>query len=182
MKNISAATTHAELAAIITNAMSAKGLSAILVGGAVVSIYTENKYESYDLDFVCDGSKDEIDSVMSDLGFTRQGKDFVHPATKLFIEFPARTVSIGEASNVKPKGKIRVGETIVILYSPTQCVMDRLAAFFHWNDTGGLEQAVLVAVAQRINLREIKAWAENEGELEKFERFRTKLEQRRHNR
>jgi len=109
------------------------------------------------------------------LGFTKLETDFSHPKTKLFVEFPARTLAIGEMQNVKPDGRLQVGETTVHLYSPTPCVMDRLAAFYHWNDAQGLEQTVMVAKDQKIDLKEINRWSKAEGEQEKFERFRLRI-------
>jgi hypothetical protein len=41
-----------ELAAIISQAQEASGFLAPLSGGAAVSIYTNNRYQSEDLDFV----------------------------------------------------------------------------------------------------------------------------------
>jgi hypothetical protein len=41
------------------------------------------------------------------------------------------------------------------LLSQTDCVKDRLAAFFHWNEQQSLEQATLVAKAQKVNLADI---------------------------
>jgi hypothetical protein len=38
-------------------------MSAVLVGGAVVSIYTNNKYESYDLDFISPDDHVKIEVV-----------------------------------------------------------------------------------------------------------------------
>ncbi len=41
-----------ELAAIVSDALQRVGIVATLSGGAAVSIYTENRYQSEDLDFV----------------------------------------------------------------------------------------------------------------------------------
>ena len=41
-----------DLALIVGGALEEAGVIAILTGGAVVSIYTENQYQSFDLDFV----------------------------------------------------------------------------------------------------------------------------------
>lgn len=38
---------------------------------------------------------------------------------------------------------MKVGKTTVTMFSPTQCVMDRLADWFHWNDRRSLIHAVL---------------------------------------
>ena len=53
--------------------------------------------------------------------------------------------------------------------------MDRLAAFYHWNDYESLEQALLVARCQDIDLAKVQAWSEKEGMLEKFRLFKRKL-------
>ena len=173
---INSKTTREELAAIITKAFSDRKMSLVLVGGSVVSIYTKNKYETDDLDFVSPNDTEEINSAMKELGFSRKGKDFEHPNTDFFVEFPARTLSIGETSDLKAEGRLKIKGTVIRLYSPTQCVMDRLAAFYHWNDTQSLEQAVMVATAQKINLKKIESWSRAEGEIEKFERFKRRLE------
>ncbi|MDI6740798.1 MAG: hypothetical protein QME74_10605 [Candidatus Edwardsbacteria bacterium] len=39
------------------------------------------------------------------------------------------------------------------LLSPTDCVKDRLAAYFHWNDRQSLEQAGLVADNRKIDIK-----------------------------
>jgi hypothetical protein len=49
--------------------------------------------------------------------------------------------------------------------------MDRLAAFYYWNDRQSLQQALLVAENHPVKLNEIKKWSENEGETSKFQEF-----------
>ncbi len=49
---ITSKTTLTELAAIISEALESNNIIATLSGGAVVSIYSENRYQSADLDFV----------------------------------------------------------------------------------------------------------------------------------
>lgn len=41
-----------ELAGFITQELRKRGIDTILVGGACVSIYSENRYQSYDLDYI----------------------------------------------------------------------------------------------------------------------------------
>ena len=50
---ISKSTTVEQLAALICQHLKKKGLHAILTGGSAVSIYTQNEYQSVDLDFIC---------------------------------------------------------------------------------------------------------------------------------
>jgi hypothetical protein len=42
----------AELAAYVCSHLRKHGIRVVLSGGACVSIYTQNRYQSYDLDFV----------------------------------------------------------------------------------------------------------------------------------
>ncbi len=62
------------------------------------------------------------------------------------------------------------------LLTPTDCVKDRLSAFFHWNDAQALEQALLVAKGHPIDLDNIKDWAIDEKHLHKFEQFLKRLQ------
>ena len=57
-----------ELGAMVCDALKRAGIDAFLSGGAVVSIYTENRYESYDLDFVTIADRRKIHEVMLRLG------------------------------------------------------------------------------------------------------------------
>lgn len=68
------------------------------------------------------------------------------------------------AERKTPSGRLR-------LLSPTDCVKDRLAAYFHWNDRQSLEQALLVVQAQTVDLKDIRRWSISEGHKEKFATF-----------
>lgn len=76
-----------------------KGIHSVLVGGAVVSIYSKGAYRSGDLDLVepLISKASEIKSVMEAIGFQKESRHYVHPKCKhLFIEFVSGPVSIGE--------------------------------------------------------------------------------------
>jgi hypothetical protein len=177
-KKISRATGIAALAAIICDALSRNGITAFLSGGAVVSIYTENKYQSFDLDFITHADRSKIDAVMISLGFSKdRSRMYSHPNTEYTVEFPGSAALVGDQpirkfSDLKfPQGTLR-------LLTPTDCVKDRLAAYYHWNDRQGLNQAVAVAEAQPIKLSEIKRWSEREGMGERFRDFLSALRSR----
>ncbi len=63
----------------------------------------------------------------------------------------------------------------LVLITPTECVKDRLAWYFHAGDNQSLHQAILVAKDQSIDLEEIRKWSEREGKLVGFEEFKGKL-------
>lgn len=160
-----------DLAALTCTKLNDNDIDAVLVGGACVSIYTKGKYVSYDLDFVSHTSLKVISSVMSDIGFRREGsRHFMKKDCPFYIEFVAPPLSIG-SEPVKLRKKITSGLGELVLLTPTDSVKDRLAAFYHWNDLQALEQAVLVAKAQKVSLREIRRWSDTEGHAEKYRIF-----------
>jgi hypothetical protein len=168
-----------ELAALVCEALRTAGITVTLTGGACVAIWSDGKYVSNDLDFVEEGPVPlrKIAEVMKELGFTPRGRHFVHPETKLFVEFPTGPLTVGEeriervSERETSTGKLR-------LLSPTDCVKDRLAAFFHWNDRQCLDQALLVAASQKIDLADVRRWSHGEDQAEKFEEFARQLKRR----
>jgi hypothetical protein len=69
MRAINARTTLAELAALVSQALERAGITATLSGGAAVSLYTNNKYQSFDLDFVSSERVKLIGEAIAPLGF-----------------------------------------------------------------------------------------------------------------
>lgn len=157
---------------MVSAELSRNNITAVLVGGACVSIYSHNKYESIDLDYVTHTPVSELKNVMNKLGFfQKSSRHFEHPKCPFFIEFPSPPVAIGHEFPIKKFKSIKS----LKLLTPTDSVKDRLAAYYHWNDPQSLDQALMVAKYQKINLRRIKKWSVEEKFLEKFERFRSLL-------
>jgi hypothetical protein len=101
---------------------------------------------------------------------------FSHPLTALFVEFPTGPLAIGdELIRETEVGEKRTASGTIRLLTPTQCVMDRLAAYFHWNDLQSLDQAVMVASSQKVSLAKLEAWARREGAAEKLAKFKQQL-------
>jgi hypothetical protein len=159
-----------ELAAFIQSHLRAKGIDVVLTGGSAVSIYSKGKYVSNDLDFVVESftRRQKIQDAMSELGFQEVGRHYEHPAVALVVEFPGGPLSVG---------KQRVGKIETLEYetgnlriiSPTDCVKDRLAAYFFWGDRQSLDQAIMVARDYEIDIEEIANWALEEDLQAEFE-------------
>jgi hypothetical protein len=160
----------AELAALVNTKFAEHNMKTILVGGACVAIYSDNRYLSYDLDFVTFETKGNIKKALSELGFEPKGKHFVHRDCPYLIEFVSPPIAIGEELIDKFKTLTTQFGWLELL-TPIDCVKDRLASFFHWQDRQALEQAVLVFKNQKIDLEEIKRWAKAENHLDKFKEF-----------
>ncbi len=172
MNDISNTTPLKDLASLVCFQLKEDGIDAVLTGGAVVSIYTENLYESFDLDFISHSPTSDISNSLSKLGFKKtKGRYYIHPNTEYFIEFPSPPVMVGNKP-LKEFNEIKTESGYLKLLTPTQCVMDRLAAFYYWNDQQSLEQAVLVAKLHEVKLKEVEKWSKAEGMMKKYELFR----------
>jgi len=163
-----------ELACLIYETLKASGINAVLVGGACVSIYSENRYQSSDLDFATYEEMKPIEKALTKLGFKRVGRQFSRADCPYLIDFVNPPISVGhEAIHEFKTLKSSTGS--LRLLSPTDCVKDRLASFFHWNDPQALEQALMVAENHPIDLKNLKRWAKTEGFESKFNEFLRKI-------
>jgi hypothetical protein len=162
----------------VSRALERHGITAVLVGGACVAIYSENRYVSGDLDFVTEVSPKKLAAPLGELGFRPVGgRHFEHPECRAFlIDFPAPPLSLG-SDTVGEINSIRTPWGMIHLLNPTDCVRDRLAAYYHWDDPQGLEQALLVARLHNIDLACVGKWSLSENAREKFAAFRSRLRQ-----
>jgi len=167
-----------EVGALVCTTLAQHGIRAILSGGAVVSIYSHNEYQSKDLDFIAEGISKQVAPAMKALGFTKEtGRHWTHPRTEYWVEFPPGPVQVGD-SIVTEFAEISTSVGVLRLLRPTECVMDRLAAYYHWNDPQGLEQAIQVAMKCDIELDRIAAWSKRERATAKFKSFVEELSAR----
>lgn len=160
-----------QFAAAVVKQLSEDGILAVLVGGACVSIYTNNRHESKDLDFISPDSVDDISRSLAKIGFQRRHRYFVHSNSEFYVEFPTGPIAIGHEEPVKPEGELKIGTTVIKMLSPTQSVMDRLSSFFHFGDRRSLIHAIWICEQQPVSLAKIKTWAKKERSPEKFEQF-----------
>jgi len=167
---ITEATALTELAAIVSDALERAGIVATLSGGAAVSIYSDNRYVSEDLDFVTVAPVKELRVALEPLGFKHTGTPrlsvFEHPKTRWYLEFPPAPLSFG-GTYVDPSqcALVDTGLGQLRIITSTQSVMDRLIAAAVWNEAQSLEQALLVAEHQRDNIEwgELDRWVTREG-------------------
>lgn len=166
---ISADTTAAELATVVSSALESAGIVATLSGGGAVSIYTDNRYQSEDLDFVTTALLEELRPVLEALGFAHTGSPrlsvFEHPEARWYLEFPPAPLSFGTTLvDASLATTLETPAGVLRIISPTQCVMDRLIAAASWQDPQSLHQAILVAESQAANIDwgEIRSWVDQQ--------------------
>ena len=90
------------------------------------------------------------------------------------MEFPTGPLTVGD-ERVRKVEELETSAGLLRLLSPTDCVKDRLAAYFHWNDKMAFEQALLVAKAQTIDFADLRRWSKAEGESDKLAVFEEAL-------
>jgi hypothetical protein len=166
-----------ELAALVAGHLRSKGIEVVLVGGACISIYTENRYSSFDLDFVATGiaSRKQIKAALAELNFFENQRYFKNSETDFFVEFPSGPLAVGDEPPAEIS-TITFPTGILRLLSPTDSVKDRLAAYYHWKDQQSLEQAILVTRDQPVDLDEVQRWSAKEGFADLFAKIRGRLE------
>ncbi|NLO73670.1 MAG: hypothetical protein GX100_06105 [candidate division WS1 bacterium] len=168
-----------EVVATVIQHLRSHGIEATLVGGACVSIYSHNRYQSSDLDLVTAASLKQLASALAELGFDRigRGREFRRQDCGFYLDFLHPPVAVGGEA-VETAQVVHTEWGALPLLTPTDCIKDRLAAYYHWSDPQSLEQAVMIARAQaaQVDLAELERWSKREGHLKKFQVFRIKLE------
>lgn len=157
-----------EFAGYVSEELRKRDIDVILVGGACVTIYSENRYQSYDLDYVTYEDMNKVKKALLSIGFVEKVRYFQYPDCPWFIEFVSPPAARDFGSVETRFGKIK-------LLRPVDSVKDRLGAFYHWNDRQGLEQAINICLEQDINLSEVESWSESEGYSKKYAIFLTRL-------
>jgi hypothetical protein len=167
---ISKETSLPEMAAIVSAALEESEITATLSGGAAVTIFSDNAYESADLDFVTSESNKIIKAVIANLGFEqcRGGRMFEHSDSIWYVEFPPGPLGFGDT--FIDAQKIPILETKygpIRIITPTLCVIDRLAAYWYHMDRQTWDQAIEVAKRQDIDWKYVYSWAKFMGKIGK---------------
>ena len=169
--------TEEELWKYVASHLAKNGIDTILVGGAVVAVYTQGAYRSGDLDLVLlTYLNDKLPRVMKEVGFeVTRGRHYQHPKCKhLIIDFASGPPGLGEDHEITP-AEVKAGGQTIKIYSPTDCIRDRLASFIHFNARDCLDQAVLVAQKCPFDRSKVKKWCLAEGSPDAFEEFEAAL-------
>jgi len=154
----------------VSTALERRDIIATLSGGAAVSIYSDNRYVSQDLDFVTVATVSELKTALEPIGFEHTGSPrlsvFDHPRTKWYLEFPAAPISFG-GTYIDPSQCALIDTSVgkLRIITPTHSVMDRLVAAASWSEPQSLEQALLVADLQRdkIDWKQLDKFVIHEG-------------------
>ena len=164
--------TQLELAAFVQEHLRQQGIEVVLSGGSAVMLYSRNLYVSKDVDLIMLSfvRRGVLRQTMQALGFVEEGRHFVHPDSPHVIEFPAGPLAVGKEPVREIQEKVLDTGRLQVI-SPTDCVKDRLCAFYYWGDRQALVQAVLVCQHNSVDLDEVARWSRVEGVYERFLEF-----------
>jgi len=159
-----------DLAGYVSEGLRMRGIETILVGGACVTIYSENRYQSYDLDYITYEDMRKVKKALLEMGFVEKAGYFQYPGCPWFVEFVSPPAAVGN-EYVRNFGSIETRFGNIKLLHPVDSVKDRLSGYYHWNDRQGLEQAINICLEQDVDLSEVERWSSSEGHLGKYATF-----------
>ena len=149
----------------------------MLVGGSCASLYTNERFASFDLDFVdlSYSRKRKIADALQEIGFHSLGASryFVRDGCRWSLEFPSAPLAVGhEQITTDRVADLKTRHGTVRLLSPTDCVKDRLLWWYLEHDGQCREQALDIAKNHAINWDDLTAWHDAEGYAHLFDAFR----------
>ena len=139
----------------------------VLVGGAAVELYTGGAYTTGDFDFIGD-VPDSVGEALKQAGFKREGRHWIHSEAELYVEFPGSAVQPHERA-----AKVKFGKVSVLVLSPEDMIVDRLAAWQFWNSTTDGASAFLLWKAQekKLSRKRLGTLARKRGVEKAFDRL-----------
>lgn len=159
-----------KIAAIISEAFQDAGIEPILVGGTAVSFYTGGKYATRDIDMISPSGR-ATDSIMSNLGFSKHGKDFINHSLKIYIEFP--NSSLGPTEKIKV---IRIEKHALKIISIEDLIIDRLCAFKFWKSSIDGVNAMMLMSIETVDEERLESRASEEDVLDTMDYIEHVLE------
>lgn len=120
--------TMIHVSSVITQCLDSFDIKPVIVGGLSVDIYTKGDYATRDIDFVSDGYE-KINSVLSELGFIKDNRHFLHKDLEVAVEIPSNQL----AGDFERINKIEIDKDhFVYVISLEDIIIDRLRAFVNW--------------------------------------------------
>ncbi len=163
----------------VCTALADAGTVAVLTGGSAATYYAPRSYQSSDADFIITFSSDTATAgnALRELGYHEVGGTYHHNMNIFTVEFPPGPLAIGD-DLIKSYDTVQRGSEVLRVLSRTDCVRDRLASFYFFDDRSALAAAIAVAQAGPVDLPSIRRWSEKEGQTSRFAEFYESLEKR----
>jgi hypothetical protein len=152
----------------VAGALEKAELRAVLTGGSAAAMYAPKSYTSYDADFVLEGvvRPGELERAMLSVGFKPMAAGmYAHARTSYTVDFPKGPLAVG-AEYVRESAVLKRGGVALRILTPTDCVRDRLAHFYFWDDYTALAAAVGVTRSKHgraVDVDDLRKWTRRES-------------------
>ncbi len=152
------------------------GYDPVLTGKACAGVYIGTQVKPQVLEFVLkEYNINELDDAMKQIGFKRTSVNTYESKRSPFdIIFLPPPLTVGD-DLVDEVVTVRARPGKVKLLNPTDCVRQRLSAFYRWGDNEALAEAVMVAKRHDIDMELVKRWSDWEWASDRYEEFIEKL-------
>ncbi len=113
--------------AVVTRALQSVGIRPVLVGGMAVEFYTAGGYSTVDIDMVASHTS-KLETMMTELGFDKEGRHWHNAGLGAFIEMPAPPLA-GSSEKVN---EVDYDGLPVYVIGIEDLILDRLRALEYW--------------------------------------------------
>ena len=118
------------LTAVITEALKDIDIRPIIVGGQAVEFYTAGGYSTMDVDLVTPASIKEINKIIKELGFKKEGKYWTYDQLDFALEVPGSDLA-GDYDKVN---EIRIADLKAYIIGIEDIIIDRLNRYKFWKE------------------------------------------------
>jgi len=160
-----------EAAAFLADYLADHEVNTMLTGSTCAACYV-NSITPKSVDLVTPiYHVEKMTKLMKKVGLkSNELRTFFHSKAPFDIHFLPPPVTSGD-SRVE---ELVVQETIygqMNILGITDCVMQRLAQWYHWGELDAFEEALLLAKNYKVDFAQIKLWSSREWATEKFTEF-----------
>ena len=110
------------LTAVITEALKKINIRPIIVGGQAVEFYTAGGYSTMDVDLITPASIKEINPIIEELGFKKEGKYWTYDQLDFALEVPGSDL----AGNYDKVNEIEIEGLKAYIIGIEDIIIDRL--------------------------------------------------------
>jgi predicted nucleotidyltransferase len=126
------------LTAVITEALKEINIRPIIVGGQAVEFYTAGGYSTMDVDLVTPASIKEINPIIEELGFEKEGKYWTYDQLDFALEVPGSDLA-GDYDKVN---EIEIEGLKAYIIGIEDIIIDRLNRYKFWKEYADQEWIV----------------------------------------
>ena len=165
-----------QIAALISEALYLKKITAILVGGSAVELYTLSEYTTKDIDMILRGEdRDDLYDIMTFLDFEKRlgMRHFIHAELDFPIEFPPGPLQVASRF-IEKIAEIKIDHHVLKVIKIEDLILERICGFVEWKDKNSLQQAELLVIKNKeiVHWQYLEEFAKAEGYLKEIKKLK----------